>query len=179
MPSPARPPRVSTPRSCGSECPQGRWDDLECPPLCSGHFQRKEYFKFRDPETPAGVSGSHFHERSRKEKRQRDCFRRKQALQLSFTPAAPSYKNAKSGSPQAARLCSNSNNFSAIDAQSATTTTAASGGNREELLGQRPARRKCRPRHAADAGCRNPISGAHLNRPTCPAGTHSHSFSGY
>ena len=40
----------------------------------------------------------------------------------------------------------------------ATTTTAASGGNREELLGQRPARRKCRPRHDADAGCRNPIA---------------------
>ena len=38
----------------------------------------------------------------------------------------------------------------------ATTTTAASGGNREELLGQRPARRECRPRHEADAGCRNP-----------------------
>ena len=53
------------------------------------------------------------------------------------------------------------NNYSAEDAQSATTTTAASGGNREELLGQRPARRKCRPRHDADAGCRNPISGGH------------------
>ena len=38
----------------------------------------------------------------------------------------------------------------------ATATTAASGGNRELLLGQRPARRKCRPRHDADAGCRNP-----------------------
>ena len=37
----------------------------------------------------------------------------------------------------------------------ATATTAASGGNRELLLGQRPARRKCRPRHDADAGCRN------------------------
>ena len=36
--------------------------------------------------------------------------------------------------------------------------TAASGGNREELLGQRPARRKCRPRHEADAGGRNPIA---------------------
>ena len=35
----------------------------------------------------------------------------------------------------------------------ATATTAASGGNREELLGQRPARRK---RSAADAGSRNP-----------------------
>ena len=46
--------------------------------------------------------------------------------------------------------------FSADYAQSATTTIAASGGNREELLGQRPARRKCRPRHDADAGCRNP-----------------------
>ena len=35
----------------------------------------------------------------------------------------------------------------------ATATTAASGGNREELLGQRPARRK---RSVADAGSRNP-----------------------
>ena len=35
----------------------------------------------------------------------------------------------------------------------ATATTAARGGNREELLGQRPARRK---RSAADAGSRNP-----------------------
>ena len=50
------------------------------------------------------------------------------------------------------------NNSSAEYAQSTTTTTAASGGNREELLGQRPARRKCRPRHDADAGCRNPIA---------------------
>ena len=34
----------------------------------------------------------------------------------------------------------------------ATTTTAASGRCREELLGQRPARRKCRPRHARMLG---------------------------
>ena len=47
----------------------------------------------------------------------------------------------------------------------ATTTTAASGRCREELLGQRPARRKCRPRHDADAGCRNPIAEAIQNRP--------------
>ena len=39
----------------------------------------------------------------------------------------------------------------------ATATTAASGGNREELLGQRPARRK---RSVADAGCRNPALSA-------------------
>ena len=45
----------------------------------------------------------------------------------------------------------------------ATTTTAASGGNREELLGQRPARRACRPRHDADAGCRNPLAAGILN----------------
>ena len=38
----------------------------------------------------------------------------------------------------------------------ATATTAACGGNREELLGPRPARRECRPRHEADAGSRNP-----------------------
>ena len=31
-------------------------------------------------------------------------------------------------------------------------------------MGQRPARRKCYPRHDADAGCRNPISGGHSNR---------------
>ena len=23
------------------------WDDLECPPRCFGHLQRKNYFKFR------------------------------------------------------------------------------------------------------------------------------------
>ena len=34
----------------------------------------------------------------------------------------------------------------------ATTTTTASGRCREELLGQRPARRKCRPRHARMLG---------------------------
>ena len=39
--------------------------------------------------------------------------------------------------------------------QAATATTAASGGNRESLLGQRPARRKCFLKHEADAGCRN------------------------
>ena len=60
------------------------------------------------------------------------------------------------------------NILSALYAQSATTTTAASGGNREELLGQRPARRACRPRHDADAGCRNPIAAGIPNRFTCP-----------
>ncbi len=44
----------------------------------------------------------------------------------------------------------------------ATTTTAASGGNREELLGQRPARCECRPRHDANAGCRNPEDAARI-----------------
>ena len=39
----------------------------------------------------------------------------------------------------------------------ATTTTAACGRNREELLGQRPARRECCSRHEADAGSRNPL----------------------
>ena len=37
--------------------------------------------------------------------------------------------------------------------------TAASGGNREELLGQRPAGRKCKTLHEADAGSRNPYGG--------------------
>ena len=50
--------------------------------------------------------------------------------------------------------------------RNATTATAASGGNREQLLGQRPARRECRPRHEADAGCRNPEAAEAIpNRP--------------
>ena len=50
--------------------------------------------------------------------------------------------------------------------RNATTATAASGGNREQLLGQRPARRECRPRHEADAGCRNRRQGLHaLDKP--------------
>ena len=46
----------------------------------------------------------------------------------------------------------------------ATATTAACGGYREELLGQRPAGCECRPRHEADAGCRNPSGPARRNR---------------
>ncbi len=78
--------------------------------------------------------------------------------------------------PQTLRYSEMNNNFSAEDGQSATTTTAASGGNREELLGQRPARRKCRPRHEADAGCRNPIAEAILI--VLPAKTAEITFSG-
>ena len=69
----------------------------------------------------------------------------------------------------AVRHCSDKNMFSAIYAQSATTTTAASGGNREELLGQRPARRECRPRHDADAGCRNPEDTVRISNLLPPA----------
>ena len=36
-------------------------NDLECAPLCFAHIQRKNYFKFRVTETPAGVSVTHFH----------------------------------------------------------------------------------------------------------------------
>ena len=46
--------------------------------------------------------------------------------------------------------------ISAENGQSATATTAACGRNREELLGPRPARCECRPRHEAAAGSRNP-----------------------
>ena len=189
MPSPARPPRVSTPKSCGSKCPQGGWDDLECPPLCSGHFQRKEYFKFRGSETPAEFGGAKplhlLTQTTPLLESPTGAFIAAQPqpfLNPIFTRGAvkgngsvsnPSRENVASGSPQAARPCSNLNNSSAIDAQSATTTTTASGGNREELLGQWSARRKCRPRHDADAGCRNPISGAHLNRSAIAAQRHS------
>ena len=68
----------------------------------------------------------------------------------------PSREKAILENPQIFQNCEIINILSAEYAQSATTTTAASGGNREELLGQRPARRACRPRHDADAGCRNP-----------------------
>ena len=80
---------------------------------------------------------------------------------------SPPHKKAVPKRPQAFRNCYK-NILSALYAQSATTTTAASGGNREELLGQRPARRTCRPRHDADAGCRNPIAVGIQNRFTCP-----------
>ena len=46
--------------------------------------------------------------------------------------------------------------ISAENGQSATATTAACGRDREELLGPRPARYECRPRHEADAESRNP-----------------------
>ena len=36
--------------------------------LHSSHFQRKNYFKFRDSRTPAGVPLSHFHSRGHKGK---------------------------------------------------------------------------------------------------------------
>ena len=85
-----------------------------------------------------------------------------------FHPISPSRENGAPECPQTLRCSEIINILSAIDAQSATTTTAASGGNREELLGQRPARRACRPRHDADAGCRNPIAAGIQNRFTCP-----------
>ena len=89
----------------------------------------------------------------------RGIWQSRQALTGGVFPATdPTRENAMPGGPQTARHCSIINNSSAEYAQSTTTTTAASGGNREELLGQRPARRKCRPRHDADAGCRNPIA---------------------
>ena len=80
-----------------------------------------------------------------------------------FSPIKKQFRNARRRFGTAIQ-----NILSALDAQSATTTTAASGGNREELLGQRPARRACRPRHDADAGCRNPIAAGIPNRFTCP-----------
>ena len=78
--------------------------------------------------------------------------------QLSCNSRAGQIKNALA-------QCSGSNHIRhSYRTGPATTTTAASGRCREELLGQRPARRKCRPRHDADAGCRNPIAEAISNR---------------
>jgi hypothetical protein len=36
-------------------------DDLECPPRCSGHIQRKNYFKFRVSEKSADFPETLFH----------------------------------------------------------------------------------------------------------------------
>ena len=66
--------------------------------------------------------------------------------QLSCNSRAGQIKNAPSE-------CSGSNHIRhSYRMGLATTTTAASGRCREELLGQRPARRKCRPRHARMLG---------------------------
>ena len=53
-----------------------------------------------------------------------------------------------------ARQTQNKKLFSAIYGQSATAMTAACGRNREELLGQRPARCECRAK--ARSRCREP-----------------------
>ena len=45
-------------------------DDFECPPRCSGHIQRKNYFKFRVSEKSADFSETHFHEGGREGERQ-------------------------------------------------------------------------------------------------------------
>ena len=88
----------------------------------------------------------------------------KAALQLPFPISTLSVKMRLERSAERDKR-----EISANYAQSATTTTAASGGNREELLGQRPARRECRPRHDADAGCRNPENADGIpNRPATP-----------
>ena len=42
-------------------------NDWECPPLCSGHNLRKDYFRLRQNGTPAGVPFCHFHEKGRKD----------------------------------------------------------------------------------------------------------------
>ena len=66
--------------------------------------------------------------------------------QLSCNSRAGQIKNALA-------QCSGSNHIRhSYRTGPATTTTAASGRCREELLGQRPARRKCRPRHARMLG---------------------------
>ena len=63
-------------------------NDSECPPRCFGHPQRKNYFKFLDIGTPAGVPISHFHgkgaERSGAQSK-RWCFTR----DTGSLPAAP------------------------------------------------------------------------------------------
>ena len=73
-------------------------NDLEWLPLRFRHIQRKNYFKFRDSGTPAGVPLSHFH-------------RKRRGGKLPVNRCALSRENTKTGSPQAARLCSCPNNF--------------------------------------------------------------------
>ena len=128
---------------------------------------------FRGTGKSADFPVPYFHREGRDDKHdiipQCRCFRRKQALEMlhSFTTPPVKRRLERSAERDKRKI---SNNDSAVYAQSATTTTAANGGNREELLGQRPARRACRPRHDADAGCRNPISGAHYKSSGSPGG---------
>ena len=65
----------------------GRQNDLKCPPLRSGHHQRKNYFKFRDIGTPAGVPISHFYGRGRSGRRhlQRRFLRKRGAAEKAST----------------------------------------------------------------------------------------------
>ena len=62
-------------------------NDSECPPRCFGHPQRKNYFKFRDIGTPAGVPISHFHGRGRRGRRhlQRRFLRKRGAAEKAST----------------------------------------------------------------------------------------------
>ena len=134
-------------------------------------YSAENDFKLSDTGQPAGCPVSHFHQRGRKGKRHlQRLFPAETAalwmgcpLDVTSPFVKKQFRNARRRFGTAIQ-----NILSALDAQSATTTTAASGGNREELLGQRPARRACRPRHEADAGCRNPIAAGIPNRFTCP-----------
>ena len=55
-------------RSLRARCSR-KPDDPECPPLCSGHYQRKSYFVFCNSETTAVVSELLFHGKGRNGKR--------------------------------------------------------------------------------------------------------------
>ena len=67
----------------------GKQNDLKCPPLRSGHHQRKNYFKFRDIGTPAGVPISHFHERGICEAKTERVFPRLNSPSLAFARQPP------------------------------------------------------------------------------------------
>ena len=69
--------------------------------------------------------------------------------------ASPLSALGRPGEAEISRKIRSTGHSGAGKEHAATATTAASGRNREELLGQRPARRKYRPRYEADAGCRN------------------------
>ena len=99
---PARPPRASTPKNCGSNSRLGGtiFNALGCALV----FFSLNNILILGFHTRVGVFFNPIFTRG--------------SVKENGNASNPSCENATSGSPQAARCCSNSNNSSAIDAQS-------------------------------------------------------------
>ena len=142
--------------------------NLKCPPLRSGHLQRKNILIFAKPEN-LRIFRFAFHRKGRTGHQH-----------LLLSACRPSRSDSKSA--EAENTVKKSSRRTGVNLQYfrlepsslglsrasspffATTTTAACGRNREELLGQWPAGCETRPRVEADTGCHNPQHPARRNR---------------